>query len=60
MTTRVIILCPENNHLDVEIKVLNTVGVGASYHLTHGQSKELCVYDCQRLEVTEVPRKVAQ
>lgn len=59
MTTRVIILCPENNHLDVEVKVLNAHGVGAVHHLTHGQSKELIVYDQQRLEVAETARKVA-
>lgn len=57
MTTRVIILCPENNHLDVQIDVIGNDGAAkTSHHLTHGQSKELCVFDNQLLRVSEVAR----
>lgn len=61
MTTRVIILCPENNHLDVAVRVHNRhMASNVSYQLTHGQSKELVVYDGQILEITEVARATTQ
>lgn len=58
MTTRVIVMCPENNHLDVLVTVLGAHGVVATHHLTHGQAKELYVHDGARLEVTETAHKV--
>lgn len=57
MTTQVIILVPENNHLDVQVDVVGGDGAArGSFHLAHGQCKQLYVFDGQQLRVSEVAK----